>query len=138
MLGPHTHRDNPLSRIMCAPIAPPVTVCHTMKMGLFIFSRLKKRRKPNNWTTFLFFSKEKNMPRTKMVKRNDKRVRTASDDAGGKSLSDTSTERLREKNGRIDETMGEGDKGKRVRTTSDDTGGKSVSEKSKSTGEKCE
>jgi hypothetical protein len=24
MLGPHTHRDNPLSRIMCAPIAP----CH--------------------------------------------------------------------------------------------------------------
>jgi hypothetical protein len=26
MLGPHTQRDNPLSRIMCAPIAPPVTV----------------------------------------------------------------------------------------------------------------
>jgi hypothetical protein len=26
MLGPHTHRDNPLSRIMCAPIGPPVTV----------------------------------------------------------------------------------------------------------------
>jgi hypothetical protein len=27
MLGPHTHRDNPVSRIMCAPVAPPVTVC---------------------------------------------------------------------------------------------------------------
>ena len=27
----HTHRDNPLSRIMCAPITPPVT-CHTMKI----------------------------------------------------------------------------------------------------------
>ncbi len=29
MLGPHTQRDNPLSRIMCAPIGPPVTVCYT-------------------------------------------------------------------------------------------------------------
>jgi hypothetical protein len=34
MLGPHTHRDNPLCQIMCAPIAPPVTVCHTVKIGL--------------------------------------------------------------------------------------------------------
>jgi hypothetical protein len=25
----YTHIDNPLSRIMCAPIAPPVTVCYT-------------------------------------------------------------------------------------------------------------
>jgi hypothetical protein len=33
-VGPHTHRDNPLSRIMCAPIVPPVTVCHTVKIGL--------------------------------------------------------------------------------------------------------
>jgi hypothetical protein len=42
MLGPHTHRDNPLSRIMCAPFAPPVTVCHTVKIGLFCF--LKKQK----------------------------------------------------------------------------------------------
>ena len=54
-----------------------------------------------NWTTFLFFSEKNSIPRTKMVKRNDKRNtgeggkgkkgRTVSDDAGGKSLSDTST-----------------------------------------------
>ncbi len=54
MIGPHTHRDNPLSRIMCVPIAPPVTV---------------------------FFS----------IPIRGKRGRTASDDAGGQSLSDTST-----------------------------------------------
>ena len=41
MLGPHTHRDNPLSRIMCAPIAPPVAVCHTMKIGLLFFFKNK-------------------------------------------------------------------------------------------------
>jgi hypothetical protein len=32
MLGPHTHRDNPVSRIMCAPVAPPVTVCKHLKI----------------------------------------------------------------------------------------------------------
>jgi hypothetical protein len=37
MLGPHTCRDNPLSRIMCAPIVPPVTVCHTVKIGLLFY-----------------------------------------------------------------------------------------------------
>jgi hypothetical protein len=31
MLGPHTHRDNPVSRIMCAPVASPVTVCKHLK-----------------------------------------------------------------------------------------------------------
>jgi hypothetical protein len=85
MLGPHTHRDNPLSRIMCTPIAPPVTVCHTVKIGLL----------------FCFFLKKNFIPRAKMVKRNDKtntgegvkgkKGRTVSDDSGGKSLSDTST-----------------------------------------------
>ncbi len=53
MLGPHTDRDNPLSRIMCAPIAPPVTVSHTMKIWLlFCFSWRKRRRKRQNvfWT----------------------------------------------------------------------------------------
>ncbi len=29
----HTHTDDPLSRIMCDPIVPPVTVCHTGKRG---------------------------------------------------------------------------------------------------------
>jgi hypothetical protein len=32
MLGPHTHRHNPLSRILCAPITPPVTVCKHLKI----------------------------------------------------------------------------------------------------------
>ncbi len=53
MLGPHTHRDNPVSRIMCAPVAPPVTYTGEGDKG--------------------------------------KKGRTVSDDAGGKSLSDTST-----------------------------------------------
>jgi hypothetical protein len=85
MLGPHTHRDNPLSRIMCAPIDPPVTVCHSEKIGLF----------------FCFFLKNNCIPSAKMVKRNGKKNtgegdkgkkgRTVSDDAGGKYLSDTST-----------------------------------------------
>ena len=54
-----------------------------------------------NWTTFLFFFKKKFHPSSKMVKRNDKtntgeggkgkKGRTVWDDAGGKSLSDTST-----------------------------------------------
>ncbi len=85
MLGPHTHRDNPISRIMCDPIAPPVTVCHTVKIRLLLCFFLKK-----------------NPPLVKkMVKRNDKtntvegdkgkKGRTVSDNAGGKSLSDTST-----------------------------------------------
>jgi len=61
MLGPHTHRDNPLSRILCAPIAPPVTVC-----------------------------KQSDKTNTGEVGKG-KKGRTVSDDAGGKSLSDTST-----------------------------------------------
>jgi hypothetical protein len=54
-----------------------------------------------NWTTFCFFFKKICIPRAKMVKWNDKtntgeggkgkKGRTTSDDAGGKSLSDTST-----------------------------------------------
>jgi hypothetical protein len=82
MLGPHTQRDNPLCRIMCTPIAPPVTVCHTVKIGLL-------------------FLKKNSIPRVKMVKRNDKtntgeggkgkKDRTVSDDAGGKSLLDPLT-----------------------------------------------
>ncbi len=91
MLGPHTYRDNPVSRIMCAPVAPPVTVCKHLKI------------QKKNWTTFLFFLfwKKKFLPRPKMVKRSDKtntgeggkgkKGRTVSDDGGGKSLSDTST-----------------------------------------------
>ena len=88
MFGPHTHRHNPLSRILCAPIAPHVTVCYyyTMKRLLFCFSLMVLKNFP---------------PSCKMKKRNeksntgetvkDKRGRTVSDDAGGKSLSDTST-----------------------------------------------
>ena len=93
MLGPHTHRDNPVSRIMCAPVAPPVTVCKHLKIekknGLLLCFSQKK------------FHPEKNNPRAKMVKRSDKtntgeggkgkKGRTVSDDAGGTSLSDTST-----------------------------------------------
>ena len=87
MFGPHTHRHNPLSRILCAPIAPHVTVCYyyTMKCLLFCFSLM-----------FL-----KNFPPSCKIKRNeksntaeavkDKRGRTVSDDAGGKSLCETST-----------------------------------------------
>jgi len=37
MPGPHTHRDNALSRIMWAPIAPPVTVCYTENLTTFLF-----------------------------------------------------------------------------------------------------
>jgi hypothetical protein len=89
MLGPHTQRDNPLSRIICVPIAPLVTVCYTTLHY-------------ENLTTFLFFWKFF-FPSVsyKMVKRNEKtntgegdkgkRDRTVSDDSGGKSLSDTST-----------------------------------------------
>ncbi len=40
---------------MCAPIAPPVTVCHTVKIGLLFF-----------------FNKKISIPRAKMVTRNDK------------------------------------------------------------------
>jgi hypothetical protein len=46
MLGPHTHRDNPVSRVVCAPVAPPVTVCKHLKIQkkiglLFCFSENK-------------------------------------------------------------------------------------------------
>ena len=38
MFGPHTHRHNPLSRILCAPIAPHVTVCYYYtEMTTFLF-----------------------------------------------------------------------------------------------------
>ena len=83
MFGPHTHTDNPLSRIMCAPIVP----CHGV-------SHYK------NLTNFLFFWKFFSNPRAKMVKSNEKTNtgegdkgkwgRTASDDVVGKSLSGTS------------------------------------------------
>ncbi len=85
MLGPHTHRDNPVSRIMCAPVGPPVTVCKHLKIQ----------------KNYLVFLKKFPTLRAKMVKRNDKtntgqggkskKGKTVSDDAGGKSLSDTST-----------------------------------------------
>ena len=88
MLGPHTHRDNPVSRIMCAPVAPPVTVCKHLK--------IQKKIGP-----FFVFPKKKLSLVPKMGKRSDKtntgeggkgkKGRTVSDDAGGKSLSDTST-----------------------------------------------
>jgi hypothetical protein len=84
MFGPHTDRDNPVSRIMCVPIAPPVTL------------KIQKKK----WTTFLFFLKKISIPCAKMVKRSDKtntgegdkdkKGRTVSDDVGGKSLSDMS------------------------------------------------
>ncbi len=92
MLGPHTHRDNPVSRIMCAPVAPPVTVCKHLKIQKKI--------------GLLFCFSEKKFPslRAKMVKRSDKtntgeggkgkKGKTVSDDAVGKSLSDTSTSNL--------------------------------------------
>ncbi len=89
MLGPHTHRDNPLSRIMCAPVPPPVTVC----------KHLKIEKKMD--LLFCFSEKKIASLSPKMVKRSDKtntgegvkgkKGRTVSDDAGGKSLSDTST-----------------------------------------------
>jgi hypothetical protein len=41
MIGPHTQTDNPLSRIMCAPIVPPVTVCHC-EIGLLSCFFVKK------------------------------------------------------------------------------------------------
>jgi hypothetical protein len=90
MLGPHTHRDNPLSRIMCDPRLAPITTrpCHGVSHC-------------ENSTTSLFFLKKNSTPRAKMVKRNDKtntgeggkgkKDRTVSDDVVGKSLSDTST-----------------------------------------------
>ena len=89
MLGPHTHRHNPLSRILCAPIAPPVTVCKHLKIEKKI------------GLLFCFSEKKIASLCAKMVKRSDKtntgeggkgkKGRTVSDDAGGKSLSDTST-----------------------------------------------
>ena len=88
MLGPHTHGDNPVSRIMCAPVVPPGR-CVTL------------RKFQQNISTFLFFFKKNSIPRVKMVKRSDKtntgeggkgkKSRTVSDDSGSKSLSDTST-----------------------------------------------
>ncbi len=90
MLGPHTHRDNPLSRIMCDPRLAPIAA--RPRHGV---------SHCENSTTSLFFFKKKSTPRAKMVKRNDKtntgegvegkKGRTVSDDPGGKSLSDTST-----------------------------------------------
>jgi hypothetical protein len=67
---PHTHRDNPLSRIMCAPIAP-VVVCYTLKFA--------SQNEQEEWKT------------NTGEGRKGKRGRTVSDDTGGKSLSDTST-----------------------------------------------
>ena len=96
MLGPHTHRDNPVSRIMCAPVAPPVTVCKHLKIEKKIGKFFFEKKLP-----FCFSEKKNSIPRAKMVKRSDKtntgergrgkKGRTVSDDAGGKSLSDTST-----------------------------------------------
>ncbi len=81
-------RDNPLSRIMCARITPFVTVCYTTLHY-------------ENLTTFCFSGIFFSSVSCKMKKRNEKtntgegdkgkRGRTASDDVGGKSLSDTST-----------------------------------------------
>ena len=51
MLGPHTHRHNPLSRIVCAPIAPHVTVCYYYEMTTFLFFLDVHYE----MTTFLFF-----------------------------------------------------------------------------------
>ncbi len=51
MLGPHTHRHNPLSRILCAPIAPPVTVCKHLKIEKkigFVGSEKKFHPEKNN------------------------------------------------------------------------------------------
>jgi hypothetical protein len=79
----HGQRQSTFPDNVCC-YCPPVTVCHTVKIGL-LFSFLKKN----------------SIPRTKMVKRNDKtntgegdkdkKGRTVLNDTGGKSLSDTST-----------------------------------------------
>ena len=61
MLGPHTHRDNPVSRIMCAPVAPPVTVCKHLK--------IQKKIGP-----FFVFPKKKLSLVPKMGKRSDKKT----------------------------------------------------------------
>jgi hypothetical protein len=90
MLGPHTHRDNPLSRIMCAPIGPPVTVIvlHYENSITFLFF----------WNFFSIFFHRPLFRHSfcilsKMKKRNDqtntgeggkgKRGRNTSDNAGG-------------------------------------------------------
>jgi hypothetical protein len=88
MFGPHTHGDDQLSRIMCAPIAPPVTVCYTTLHCEIL-------------TTFCFSGNFFPSVSCKMKKRNEKTNtgegdkgkggRTVSDDTGGKSLSDMST-----------------------------------------------
>jgi hypothetical protein len=87
MLGPHTHRDNPLSRIMCAPITPPVTVCYTTlhyERLLFCFSG-------NFFPSVSCKMKKRNTKTNTGEDVKGKRGRTVSDDAGGKSSSDTST-----------------------------------------------
>ncbi len=43
MIGPHTYRDNLLSRVMCAPIAPPVTVIVLHYKCDYFFEFLKKK-----------------------------------------------------------------------------------------------
>ena len=70
----HTQTQSTFPDTVCS-YCPP---CH----GVFHYENL---------TTFLFFSKKNFPPSCKMKKSNDKRGRTVSDDAGGKSLSDTST-----------------------------------------------
>ena len=76
MLGPHTHRGNPLSRIMCDPIAPPVTMCYSNDLDYFFvfleifFPSLCKMKKRNEKTNTGEGGK-------------GKRGRNASDNAGG-------------------------------------------------------
>ncbi len=94
MLGPHTHRDNPLSRRMCAPIAPPVTVRHTMKI----------------WLRFCFSGNFFSIPRAKKCNEKTntgeggkgKRGRTVSDDVPGKSLSEASKRKTADTSSTLD------------------------------------
>ncbi len=79
ILGPHTQRDSPLSRVMCDPIAPPVTVCYTMKICVFMVCLL---------TTFCLFFWRKKIPSVaKMVKSMEKRIRERVSKEKGEGLS---------------------------------------------------
>jgi len=69
LLGPHTHRDKPLSRIMCVRIPPYLDVSNYENLTPFYFSEF-----------FLIG------PRG--VK--GKKVRTTLDDVGGKSVNEKS------------------------------------------------
>jgi hypothetical protein len=88
LLGPHTHRDKPLSWIMCVHMPPPSRCVTHENLTSFCFSFLEiVLQPPRNLGAVRAMGKRGGHTNTgEGVK--GKKVRTTSDDVGGKSVSE--------------------------------------------------